>query len=135
MSRSEYTDDLDSWALIRWRGAVKSAIRGARGQQFFKELLAALDAMPNKALIADELESDGNFCALGVLGNARNLDMSRIDPDDSELVAMEFNIAEALAREVVYMNDDGWWPKEEPSQRWERMRQWVCEQITPEASF
>jgi hypothetical protein len=34
MSRSGYSDDIDSaddqWALIRWRGAVKSAIRGAR---------------------------------------------------------------------------------------------------------
>ena len=32
MSRSGYSDGLDEWAMIRWRGAVKSAIRGARGR-------------------------------------------------------------------------------------------------------
>lgn len=32
MSRSGYSEDLDMWDLIRWRGAVKSALRGKRGQ-------------------------------------------------------------------------------------------------------
>lgn len=32
MSRCGYSDDYDQWALIRWRGAVESAIRGKRGQ-------------------------------------------------------------------------------------------------------
>lgn len=57
MSRSGYSDDLDSWSMIRWRGAVTSATRGARGQAFFREMLAALDAMPEKKLIADDLEA------------------------------------------------------------------------------
>jgi len=47
MSRSGYSDDCDDqWSLICWRGAVKSAIRGKRGQAFLKEMLAALDALP-----------------------------------------------------------------------------------------
>lgn len=33
MSRSGYTDDCDGWQLIMYRGAVASAIRGARGQR------------------------------------------------------------------------------------------------------
>ena len=31
MSRSGYEDGLEMWDLIRWRGAVASAIRGKRG--------------------------------------------------------------------------------------------------------
>lgn len=57
MSRSGYSDDYDgdNWDLIRWRGAVTSAIRGKRGQAFLREALAALDAMPEKQLIAGDL--------------------------------------------------------------------------------
>lgn len=48
MSRSEYSENLDSWSLIRWRGQVVSAIRGKRGQAFLRELVDALEAMPEK---------------------------------------------------------------------------------------
>jgi hypothetical protein len=163
MSRSGYNDDIDDqWALIRWRGAVNSAIRGKRGQAFLRELLAALDAMPDKALIADELvTTDGEFCALGVVGAARGIDMAKIDPHDSESVAPAFGIAEALAREIVYQNDeacDDWmwcdieiagpmrpWLYERHQvhrsmpdpyaarKRWAHMRNWVAAQITQES--
>jgi hypothetical protein len=43
------------WSHIRWRGAVASAIRGGRGQAFLREMLAAMDAMPVKRLVANEL--------------------------------------------------------------------------------
>jgi len=35
MSRSGYVDngDIEQWDLIRWRGAVASAIRGKRGEE------------------------------------------------------------------------------------------------------
>ena len=47
MSRSGYSDDIDdNWAHIMWRGRVASSIRGKRGQAMLRELLAALDAMP-----------------------------------------------------------------------------------------
>ncbi|KGC50992.1 hypothetical protein DO66_5867 [Burkholderia pseudomallei] len=36
MSRSGYSDDCGGWSLIRWRGAVNSAIKGARGQKFLR---------------------------------------------------------------------------------------------------
>lgn len=58
MSRSDYSEDLDMWDLIRWRGQVASAIRGKRGQKLLRDLAAALDAMPVKALIADELQTE-----------------------------------------------------------------------------
>ena len=63
MSRSGY-DDYDGcenpeWALIRWRGAVHSALCGKRGQAFLREMALALDEMGEKRLIADELEAHG----------------------------------------------------------------------------
>lgn len=137
MSRSGYIDDVDSqeaqWALIRWRGAVAASIRGRRGQALLRELRDALDAMPNKTLIADDLVSgDGDYCALGVLGAKRGLQkMNEIDPDDSDRVAGMFGIANALAREIVFENDEGGLFRETPEQRWRRMRAWVDTQLVP----
>jgi hypothetical protein len=50
MGRAGYSEDCDGWALIRWRGAVTSAIRGKRGQAFLREMLDALDALPVKRI-------------------------------------------------------------------------------------
>lgn len=135
MSRSEYNDDCDGWALICWRGAVASGIRGHRGQKLLTDMLAALDAMPVKALITDELQAQGGFCALGALGRQRGLPMDTIDPYDAEQVSASFDVSMALAREIVFMNDEcGTWD-ETPEQRWVRMRRWVSEQIiTAEAA-
>jgi hypothetical protein len=132
MSRSDYNDDGEQWDIICWRGAVASAIRGRRGQVFFKDLLAALDELPSKRLIADELVKDGDACALGVLGLKRGLDMASIDPEDSETVSTKFGIANALAREVVYMNDEASPYNETPEMRFQRIRSWVERQIQKE---
>lgn len=105
VSRSGYTDDCENLAM--WRGAVRSAIRGKRGQALLKELAAALDAMPEKALAADSLvTADGAFCTLGVLGAARDIDLEAIDPEDPDQVAQAFGIAPAMAQEIVYENDE-----------------------------
>lgn len=133
MSRSEYCDDLDTWAMIRWRGAVSAAIRGSRGQALLRELAEAMDAMPEKRLISNELEHRGQYCALGVVGKARGLDLEKIDPDEPYQVATAFDIAGALAREIVYVNDEGYFYNETPEQRWHRMRRWVDRMLTPEA--
>lgn len=131
MSRSGYEDGDDLWSMIRWRGAVQSAIRGRRGQQLLRELAEAMDAMPVKRLIADELENGGEYCAMGVVGVARVIPLDHIDPEDIERVADTFGIADALAREIVYQNDEGAFrPREEsPEARWGRMRAWVDEQL------
>lgn len=135
MSRSGYSDDSDdNWSFICWRGAVESAIRGKRGQAFLRELLAALDALPERKLIANELEvSDGAVCAIGAVGKARGVDMSKIDPEDMERVAGKFGIADALAKEIVWMNDEAGHWKETPEQRFERVRKWVACKIKSEA--
>ncbi len=133
MSRSGYSDDCDQWDLIRWRGAVASALRGKRGQNFLKEMLAAMDALPEKKLIAHELEEDGAVCAIGAVGKARALDMSEIDPECREQIAGKFGIAEAMAAEVMFENDQdfSYWAHatETPEARFARMRAWVAGQI------
>lgn len=108
MSRSGYTDDYsDNWAHICWRGAVASAIRGKRGQAMLKETLAALEALPEKTLAADSLvNADGQYCTLGALGRARNIDMAKIDPDNIDSVKEVFGVTHALAAEIMYLNDD-----------------------------
>lgn len=117
--------------MIRWRGAVASAIRGKRGQAFLREMLAALDAIPTKALIAYEIESLQGVCALGALGRRRGLDTSRIDPEDRDMTAATFGIPFSLACEIMFENDEGggYWNNETPERRWERVRSWVVRHI------
>lgn len=124
MSRAGYSDDLDNWALIRWRGAVASAIRGKRGQAFLREMLMALDALPYKRLITHELEQEGEVCALGSVGKLRGLNMSEIDPEEYEQVSAAFGIPECLAREIEFENDEGHW-KQTPEERFAYIRRWV----------
>ncbi len=132
MSRSGYSDDCDdNWAHIRWRGMVASAFRGTRGQDFLKEMVDALDALPRRRLIANELEIKadvGDVCAIGAVGLSRRMDMSAIDPEDYSRVAYEFGIADPMAQEIVYVNDE-WGYRDTPEERWLRMRRWIIGQI------
>jgi hypothetical protein len=130
MSRSGYTDECESnWDWIRWEGARKAAIRGRRGQQFFRDLIAALDAMPEKALIAEELELDGQVCALGALGRQRGMALQELDPEDPQQVAAAFGISQTLARETVYINDEDGPREDTPERRWKRVREWAERQL------
>ncbi len=129
MSRSGYSDCLDEWDLIRWRGAVTSAIRGKRGQALLVKLRDSLDAMPEKFLITEELiDENGGCCALGCIAKKDGTDVSNVDPEDPDQVAEVFGIAPALAQEIVYENDDGGW-NETPEERWARMRRWADKHI------
>lgn len=124
MSRSGYSDDVDGWDLIRWRGAVASAIRGKRGQAFLREMLAAMDALPEKKLIAHELEQGGAVCAIGSVGRARGMDMTGIDVEDHTKVAAVFGLPHSLVCEIVFENDEAW-GEETPEARFGRMRDWI----------
>ncbi|CAB4202263.1 hypothetical protein UFOVP1623_5 [uncultured Caudovirales phage] len=136
MARHGYVDDDgdgEQWDLIRWRGAVKSALRGARGQSFLREMLIALDAMPEKRLVREELlNAEGEMCTLGVIGTQRGLDMTTIDPEDRDAVSAAFGIPLSMACEIMYENDDGRGHNETPERRWTRMRGWVAINILEE---
>ena len=131
MNRSGYSDDGDNWQLIKWRGQVSSSIRGKRGQAFLRELVEALDAMPEKRLIADDLQSGDNVCAIGSVGVRRGIDMSKFDPDDHDGIAASFGITHQLVREIEWMNDDGLW-RATPERRWQFMRDWAVSQLKSE---
>lgn len=134
MSRSGYSEDCDDqWALIRWRGAVASAIRGKRGQAFLSEMLTAMDALPEKQLVAWELEAHGQVCAIGSVGRARGVDMTKLDPEDYDRVASTFGVASPLAQEIVWMNDEAGPWKETPEQRFTRMRNWIERNLRAQA--
>lgn len=135
MSRSGYTegDAGDELAYGRWRGAVISAIQGRRGQEFLRELLAILDAMPDQQLIANSFATDAGVCALGAVFVDRGVEPPDIDPDDIDLgetadvAADALGITHALAAEIMDKNDCGW--NEAPNVRWRRMRGWVKRQL------
>lgn len=130
MSRSGYSEDFDDgWQIIRWRGAVASAIRGKRGQAFLREMLEALDVMPERRLIKNELRKGGDVCAIGSVGARRGVDLEALDPEDHAAIAEAFGIAEALVQEIEYENDECW--AATPERRWELVREWVVERIKP----
>lgn len=138
MSRSGYSDDVDQWQLIMYRGRVASATRGQRGQRLLRDLLAALDAMPEKALVAGDFQRGQNVCALGAVAKARGVDNGQLDAaienGDYGFIARQFDVATCLVNEIMFENDDdfcGGWRNEKPEARWLRMRTWVASQIKP----
>ncbi len=132
MSRSGYSDDYCDEdypnAADLYRGAVLSAVKGKRGQAFLRELLEALDAMPEKRLIAHDLELDGAVCAIGSVGVKRGTRMDDLDPEDADKIAERFGIAVCMVREIEFTNDDdfAYRQQETPEQRWTRVRKWVA---------
>ena len=130
MSRSGYDEGCDdNWALICWRGQVASAIRGKRGQAFLRELIDALDAMPEKELIAERLQEGDKVCALGAVGAKRGVNLESLDPHDHETLSGVFGIAHQLIQEIEYMNDEAWSVDRTPEGRWQRVRDWAAKQL------
>jgi len=141
MSRSGYDEGSgDPLELGRWRAQVESAIRGKRGQRFFLDLIAALDALPEKKLISGELEQEGAYCALGALGRHRGVDLAKLDIRDWEegdwdKLGGAFNIASQLAQETMHVNDDcdDYYRRTvTDEERWRRVREWAVRQLKSE---
>jgi hypothetical protein len=130
MSRSGYSDDCEHLEL--YRQAVERAIHGKRGQEFLRELIAALDALPEKILIQGELVDDkGRCCAIGAVCKARGLNFPQIDYEDPYSVARVIGVARSMAAEIAYMNDEWESCSETPADRWSRMRRWAVNNLNP----
>jgi hypothetical protein len=133
MGRSGYSDDYEGEVPLElYRRAVENAIAGRRGQALLLRLRDALDAMPTKRLIADAVRNKaGEVCAFGALDAAApqyHEEDEYSSPTHAERLAAHFNVAPALAAEIVYENDEAmsWRSRDEtPEQRWVRMRAWV----------
>jgi hypothetical protein len=136
MSRSGYSEDCD-WDANEsylYRANVDRAIAGKRGQAFLKEMLAVLNAMPEKRLAAETIIKNGEVCAMGAVARARGIDVSDIDPEDDYYHAQELSkrlgIASQLVREIAFENDgDFLWKSETPEERFVRVRRWVESKI------
>lgn len=132
MGRHGYSEDLasdDVLAYGRWRGIVRSATRGKRGQAMLKELLHALDAMPVKELIKDDLiTEEGACCTIGALLAHKEVPEARNLHEWNEKIAEELDVHEALIQEIEFENDEGGF-RETPAEVWVRMRTWVAKQI------
>lgn len=140
MGRSGYVDygfdDIDSiLALGRYRGQVSSALRGKRGQAMLRDLVAALEAMPERRLLSHVIVEEGEVCALGAVAQHRGVDVTDLNPTEDELynsdyakteeLAARLDIADCLAREVTFLNDEGVYRTESPEERWSRMYEWA----------
>jgi hypothetical protein len=142
--RSGYSDDLDYTDLILYRGRVANATRGKRGQRLLRELLAALDAMPEKRLIRGKFVAPDGVCLLGAGAQRIGVtitDIPDIDPDEDDdtehhsILAERFDVAKCLIAEIEFVNDEAGHYRETPEQRYERARKWLVENIkTPAAS-
>ncbi|MGH8712164.1 MAG: hypothetical protein ACREVA_12790, partial [Burkholderiales bacterium] len=62
------------------------------------------------------------YCALGVVGHSRGIDMSRLASDDYDHLAKVFGISSALVQEIERINDDP--GTMDPWMRWESIYAW-----------
>lgn len=129
MSRCGYSYELEPLVLGRWRGRVASAIRGARGQKLLRDTLAALDDMPDKRLIAEELEYNNEFCTLGAVLHFLGNDPTTFDPEDHDAIGEALDVPPCLVQEIEYLNDEH--APSDPEKRWKYMRDKVAALIKP----
>lgn len=136
MTRSGYVDDFGSdgwWDLIRYRGAVASAIRGKRGQAFLKRLVEVLEGMEVKELHDDVFaRPDGPCCAMGAVAVANGVAPEEFQycENDTEYAAQTLNIAPALAKEIAFENDEDFnYKRRTPAQRYQYMLAWAKNRI------
>lgn len=124
-----------------WQANCERSLNGKKGQAALRELAAALLALPEKKLIADELENEaGEVCAIGALAKFKGKenpkigdsfgDFDELEANSDEIeratvsLAQELGVPRMVAIAVVCENDDCF-PDPTPEQRYERMLAWV----------
>ena len=127
MSRSGYTHDCEG--LNMWRGAVARGIQGKRGQQALRDLIQALDAMPENRLVSGSFSNSCGVCSLGAIAQFRglatnDLEVEHGDEVDRDRVGQRLDISSAMAAEIMYENDCEY-QSSTAEHRWSRMRQWA----------
>lgn len=148
MSRYCDNDDYDyePWMEGQAAGAMRSAIRGRRGQRLLRDLIDGLDALPKPELAAGSLEDPETncVCALGAVMLQRQRNghavLLRFDPTDPDIdwrdLAEPFDISETLANAVVSTNEMYSESNSELARRrrWQYVRDWAMRNlVTPVA--
>ena len=129
----------EPWMEGQQAGALQSAIRGRRGQQLLRDLVAGLDALPEPELSAGALEDEatGCCCAFGAVRRYRGAAAVPLyfDPMEEDLdpphYAEPFHVAPALAWAVVETNE-GWSDSNQESarrQRWAKVWAWAVGKV------
>lgn len=147
----DYMDAEQQARVNLWRGNLHRQIRSKRGQAFLKELLAAIEVLPDKRLASGVIaKPDGPVCSLGAMALARRIasgedprlvldELSSIIVDDSderwkgeeieEWAKQELACPSHLAWEIPFVNDYGSFHSETPESRYERMVAWTRAKI------
>ena len=160
-SRFDYHDDYGDedpnlvWG--RWEGRVKAVMKGRPAQVAFRQMEAALLALPERRLITGAIcAEDGGVCALGAWALHQGGEYSEIDlgyPQEweggrealrrrwlsdqdyfgdeqavQEFGQATFGITPTLAWILAERNDEAYRDLS-PERRWEAMLRWVREHI------
>jgi len=154
--RISYSDDEQYPGQFNlWQANCDRSLVGRKGQAALRELEAALVALPNKRLIADEFENEEGICPLAAVAKYRGLTRSDIkaDPEsEMEEVGVELGMPRLVAWKIVELNDiiidghyadtvgpvryGGWRPRvfipAMPEERYEKVLSWVRSRIVTE---
>jgi hypothetical protein len=105
--RINYSEDEDFPGQFNlWQANCQRSINGKAGQKALRELEQALVALPDKRLIAGELQTaDGEVCAIGALLKYRGIEKTEADPEEMEEVGIELGLPPLVAWKVVCQND------------------------------
>lgn len=146
MSRSSYSDDYGDdfpGQINLYRANVERSIRSKDGQARLRELKAALEALPTKALEA-EIFAEGTreqprVCALGAWALHRSGGdieaahaMVPLDGDDHDTyeALKDYGWPRLVVMEAIYENDEGTWNIQTPEQRYAYMMRWLDANLT-----
>ena len=149
-------EDFQNQAFL-WEANLERSLKGRKGQAALRELEAALLALPDKRLIANEtVSTDGAVCAIAALARHRGYqgDMALPkrpnwddDNDDDSPYWDEFEYEEAVesamlniatdlgvppmvAKAIIYKNDDDY--VKTPEARYQKMLRWTQRYIQRE---
>lgn len=137
MSRfwDDESDDPLDWG--RYEAAKLSTLRGRRGQAFLRELVAALDALPQPELSEGALgdRRTGCVCALGAVALAQGDSFDDLAKDNGnwgpDEAAEWYSISPTLANEIISANDD--WRDgntvDVRRSRWRHVRSWAVSHL------
>ena len=112
-----------------WQANCQRSLRGRRGQASLRALKAALLALPEKRLIAHEIQDDtGAVCAVGALAKQQQRNLVTSDPDETVKLGEQCGLPHLVAWKVVEENDITL-DAVTAEQRYDQMLRWIEEHL------
>lgn len=142
-------EDFDNQAAL-WEANLERSLKGRKGQATLRGLEAALLALPEKRLIADDtISPDGSVCAIAALAQYRGYqgnmtlpaqpDWDNEDYPDSPYwdefehqeavedamvkIATDLGVPPMVAKAIIYENDDAY--VRTPEDRYRKVLHWT----------